>query len=172
MHDVNPIVAQLQKAHSSFIAACGEIPEDRWKSSPGNGAWSAGEVVAHLTQVEGRICSAVTKIVREAAVPVPLWKRLHLPVALAENRGFKVKTPIPLDPLLIKEKTPMLAELTRQRDHSVALLLSNGRKDLSAYRMPHPFFGSLNFYDWFRMLAFHEIRHTKQIREIVVSFRR
>ena len=172
MHDVNPIVAQLQKAHSSFIAACGEIPEERWKSSPGKGAWSAGEVVAHLTQVEEKISSAVTKIVREAAVPVPLWKRLHFPVALAENSGFKLKTPVPLDPLLVREKTQMLVEFTRQRNHSVALLLSNGRKDLSVYRMPHPFLGSLNFYDWFRMLAFHEIRHTKQIRRIVASFPR
>jgi hypothetical protein len=162
----------LQKAHACFIAACDVVPSDRWRSGPGNGAWTAGEVAAHLIQVEERITGAVTKIVREPPLPAPLWKRLHLPVRLAEHRVFKVKSPVPLDSLLVNDKSQMLAEFTRQRNNSVALLLSNGRKDLSAYRMAHPFFGSLHFYDWFRMLAYHETRHTKQIQEIVESFRR
>ena len=172
MHDVNPIVTHLKKAHADFIAACQEVPQNRWRNSPGGGAWSAGEVVAHLIQVEQRITSEAAKMLREAPRPVPFWKRLHLPVSLAENRGIKAKTPVPLDPAMVKEKDEMLAKFTGQRDRSVAMLLSNGRTDLSAYRMPHPFFGSLHFYDWFRMLAYHETRHGKQIREIVGSFRK
>ncbi len=172
MHDVNPIVAHLKKAHAGFIAACHEIPGDRWRSSPGGGAWSAAEVVAHLMQVEQAVSARAAKILREAPQPVSFWKRLHLPVRLAESRGFKAKTPIPLDSTLVREREEMLGKFTGQRERTVALLLSNGRTDLSAYRMPHPFFGSLHFYDWFRLLGHHQIRHTKQIREIVESFRR
>jgi hypothetical protein len=172
VHDVNPIVAHLKKAHAEFVAACHEIPKNRWRNSPGNGAWSAGEVVAHLIQVEQRITSEAAKILREAPKPVSFWKRLHLPVSLAENRSFKAKTPVALDAALVKEKDEMLAKFTGQRNQSVALLLSNGGRDLSAYRMPHPFFGSLHFYDWFRLLAHHETRHRKQIREIGQAFRR
>ena len=171
MHDVNPIVEHLKKAHADFIAACREIPNDRWRSSPGNGAWSAAEVVAHLMQVEETVTSGAKKILREAPRPVSFWKRIHLPVSLAENRGFKVKSPVALDSSQVREKEEMLAKFTGLREHTVALLLSNGRTDLSAYRMPHPFFGSLHFYDWFKMLAHHETRHGKQIREIVKSFR-
>jgi len=172
MHDVAPIVAHLKKAHVDFVAVCREIPENRWRNSPGDSAWSAAEVVAHLMQVEQSVASGASKLLREAAQPVAFWRRLHLPVSLAEFRGFKAKTPIPLDSALVKGKDEMLAEFTGKRDHSVALLLSNAGRDLSAYRMPHPFFGSLYFYDWFRMLAYHESRHAKQIREIVDSFRK
>lgn len=172
MHDVTPIVAHLKKAHADFIAACQDIPQNRWRSSPGYTAWSAAEVVAHLMQVEQSVASGATRLLREAPQPVSFWKRLHLPVSLAEFRGFKAKTPIPLDSALVKEKDDMLAEFTGKRDRSVALLLSNGGRDLSAYRMPHPFFGSLNFYEWFRLLAHHETRHRKQIREIIEAFRK
>jgi hypothetical protein len=172
MHDLTAIVDHLKKAHVDFVAACNEIPQNRWRNSPGNSAWSAAEIVAHLMQVEQTVAGNATKILREAPQPVSFWKRLHLPVSLAEFRGYKAKTPIPLDSSLVKEKDEMLAEFTGKRDHSVALLLSNGGRDLSAYRMPHPFFGSLHFYDWFRMLAYHETRHMKQIREIVESFRK
>lgn len=172
MHDVNPIVTHLKKAHAEFVAACHEIPQNRWRSSPGGSAWSASEIVAHLMQVEQAVSANAAKILREAPQPVSFWKRLHLPVSLAENRSFKAKTPVPLDAALVKEKDEMLAKFTGLREHSVALLLSNGRSDLSAYRMPHPFFGSLHFYDWFRMLAYHESRHRKQILEIVDSFRK
>jgi hypothetical protein len=172
VHDVNPIVAHLKKAHADFLAACNEIPQNRWRSSPGGGAWSAAEVVAHLTQVEQAVTGGAAKILREAPRPVPSWKRLHLPVSLAQNRGFKVKSPIPVDVSLVREKDEMLAKFSGQRDHTVTLLLSNAGRDLSAYRMPHPFFGSLHFYDWFRVLGYHETRHTKQIREIVESFRK
>jgi len=39
-------------------------------------------------------------------------------------------------------------------------------RDLSKYRMPHPFLGILNMYEWFQLIASHEIRHSKQMREI------
>jgi hypothetical protein len=172
MQDVGPIAELLKKSHADMIASCHEIPENRWRSSPGNGAWSAAEIVVHLTMVEDKVASTMEKMLREAPVPVKWWKRFHLPVSLAENRGIKRKTPIPLDASLVKEKAEALEKLNQRRNHSMALLLANGRRDLSGYRFSHPFLGSLNFYDWFRMLGHHQVRHTKQIREIVESFRK
>jgi hydroxymethylpyrimidine/phosphomethylpyrimidine kinase len=42
-------------------------------------------------------------------------------------------------------------------------------RDLSKYLMPHPFLGTLNAYEWFEMIASHELRHTKQMKEIATS---
>ncbi len=64
----------------------------------------------------------------------------------------------------------MLSRLAELRLRTLALLEGNRNRELGAYRWPHPFFGSLNFYDWFNVMAYHEARHTKQIREIVDSF--
>lgn len=111
MRDLTPIVEHLNATRAALVVAAERIPEGRWKESPRPGAWSAGEVVAHLTMVEERVIEGATKVVRAAPVPVPLWKRAHLPVRLGEWRGFRVKTPIPLDPALVAERQPMLARL-------------------------------------------------------------
>ena len=122
--------------------------------------------------VEGAITDGTARLVRAAPRPVPHWKRLHLPVWLAEWRGVRAKTPIPLDPSLLDEKEAMLARLADRRRRTLALLAEHGHRELSAYRWKHPFFGSLNYYSWFKMIAHHEARHTKQIREIVEAFRK
>jgi len=57
------------------------------------------------------------------------------------------------DKLLHAERTLAFIEETRDRD-------------LSKYSMPHPFLGTLNAYEWLQFIASHEIRHTKQMREI------
>ncbi len=63
----------------------------------------------------------------------------------------------------------MLARLQEVREKTLAFMNETRECDLSAYRWPHPFFGSLNLYDWFRTIAHHEVRHTKQIREIIAA---
>jgi DinB superfamily len=105
-------------------------------------------------------------------VAIPLWKRAHLPVWLAEWRGFRAKTPVPLDQSLVGDKQPMLDNLMALRLGTLEFIEANRNRDLSPYRFPHPFFGSLNVYDWFRMIAHHEARHTQQLREIVEFFQR
>jgi hypothetical protein len=170
MRNLTPIVEHLNATRAALLATAGRIPEGRWKESPRPGAWSAGEVVAHLTMVEERVIEGAAKVVRAAPVPVPLWKRAHLPVPLAEWRGFRVKTPIPLDPTFVAERQSMLARLGQVRERTIGFIETNRGRDLGVYRFPHPFFGSLNVYDWMQMIAYHDARHTKQIREIIEIF--
>ena len=66
----------------------------------------------------------------------------------------------------------MLVGLAELRRGTLALLEEHRGRELSAYRWKHPFFGSLNYYSWFKMIAHHEARHTKQLREIAKSFQK
>jgi hypothetical protein len=170
MRDVTRIIQRLNSIRTRLESAAHSVPPDLWRKPPRPSAWSAAEVTAHLTMVEGAITEGAIKLLRGGPRSVPLWKRLHLPVWLAGWRGIRVKTPIPLDPTLLAEKEVMLARLAGLRQRTLALLEENRDRDLSAYRRPHPFFGSLNLYQWFEVVAYHEARHTKQIREIVESF--
>lgn len=170
MRDVTPIIQRLNSVRARLESAAHSVPPDLWRKTPRPSAWSAAEVIAHLTMVEGAITEGAIKLLRGGPRSVSLWKRFHLPVWLAEWRGIRVKTPIPLDLTLLAEKEAMLARLAGLRHRTLALLEENRDRDLSAYRRPHPFFGSLNFYQWFEVVAHHEARHTKQIREIVESF--
>jgi hypothetical protein len=55
----------------------------------------------------------------------------------------------------------MLAELRNIRERSLAFLAETEGRDLREYRRPHPFPGMLNTYEWFAMIASHEVRQTK-----------
>jgi hypothetical protein len=168
---IEPIFEHLERIHAEYNAAAQTVPKDRWRDSPAAGAWSAGEVTAHLMMAEETILGAVKEMLQKPPFPTPLLKRFHVPLPLSAWRGRKVKTPIPLDANLVFEKLTALEKLTVTRNATIKFIESTRGRDLSAYRYPHPFLGSLNAYDWFRVIGYHELRHARQIREIVESFR-
>jgi hypothetical protein len=160
------IAARLDLAQRAFLTAADGVPPDLWRARPPDGGWSAGEVVAHLCQVERTILTGADRLIREPAKPVPFLRRFHVPLALVEVRLLRRKTPIPLDPQLVQHKEAMLADLRALRERTLAFLDETRDRDLSPYYWPHPFLGMLNLYSWFEMIAAHQIRHSKQVRQI------
>jgi hypothetical protein len=170
MKDVAAIVELLNRAHLDLLEACEEVPSTRWMKAPGKGRWSAGEVVAHLTMVEAAVLTGTREILSHKPGRHSVWKKLHIPVYFTSWRGIKRKTPVPLDSALVKVREEALEDYSSARNRTLKLLAQHSSRDLAPFRRTHPFLGSLNLYDWMRMLAYHEIRHTKQIREIGKSF--
>lgn len=158
---------RLERSRAALLAATEAVAAESWRKRPAANRWSAAEVIAHLVMVETAIQKGLTKILGSEPQPVPFWRRLHIPPKLSEYRLLKAETPIPLDSSLVGEKETMLEEFRALRERTLALLEGNRDRDLSRWRFPHPFFGSLNGWTWFRVIASHEVRHTKQIREIV-----
>ena len=142
------------------------------ENEPGRRAWSAAEIVAHLIMVERAIIANADRIVQKTPKRVAMLKRFHLPMAFVEARLVRRKTPIPLDPELVREKEAMLAGLREVRERTLAFIDETRARDLSAYRWPHPFLGSLNMYSWLHMIAAYEIRDEKQMRKIVTCYRK
>jgi len=87
-----------------------------------------------------------------------------------ESEGF-VPSLIP-DPKFAHRDLPTAWLSVTGREGTLAFIQSTRGQDLSAYRLPHPFLGSLNIYDWFRTIAYHDLRHAKQIREVVETIHR
>ncbi len=169
MPDIDSILARLNQTRANLLAVVEPIPSDRWCKAPLKGGWSAAEVIAHLTMVEQAILDGAERGLAKEPRHVPLWKRLHIPPVMAEWRFPKARTPIPLDPALLDAKQPMLDRFAAQRRRTLAFIEANRNRDLSRWRHTHPFFGSLNLYTWFKTIYHHEIRHTKQLREIARS---
>lgn len=161
------ISENLVRAEAEFLRVADAVPADHWKTCPGEGRWSAGELVCHLIQVERTIIKNAGKLLEHAPKPLPLSKRFHLPMLLVESRLISLQTPIPLDLSLICEKDEMLAELREVRQQTRAFLEERTKgKNLRKYHMPHPFLGTLNLCEWFQMIASHQVRHAKQMQEI------
>ena len=115
---------------------------------------------------------AAERIFRKQPKQIPMLKRFRLPFALVEKRLVRIKTPVPVDPQLLRTKEAMLVELRDVRDCTLALMAKTTSRDLSVYEWRHPFLGSLNAYEWFSFLGSHQIRHEKQMREIAASLPR
>jgi DinB family protein len=170
MASIEAIVAKLAKAQQGFLRAPDAVAAEEWKISPGNGTWSASELVAHLIMLERFILGTADKMMQKPPLSVTFYKRLHLPLALVEARLIRRKTPIPFSPELIRRKEEMLGELREVRARTLVFLDETGNRDLSAYGWRHPFVGRLNFYQWFAFIGSHQIRHTKQMQEIAANF--
>src|SRR5271165_2873033 len=166
MASLEAIREKLGRAQTGFFRAADAIASEHWQRKPSAEEWSAAELVAHLVTVERAILGGADRITQKIPKQVPFLKRLHLPLWLVESRVVRRKSPIPLDHGLLADKEEMLAELRGARERTLAFLEETKSRDLSAYRWPHAFLGMLNVYEWIEMIAAHQIRHTKQIKEI------
>lgn len=172
MRDVAAIRSHIERCRARLVAAADEVPADKWRQAPAPGCWSAAEVVAHVGQVEKAIIDGARKLLAEPPRRFSLWSRIHPPVSLVQWRGVKRQSPIPMDASLLGERESMLAQLAAGRANTMALLEENRERDLSAWRWRHPFFGPLSYYEWMQTLGYHDLRHAKQIREIVDSLQK
>ena len=163
------ILENLARAEKQFLAATDAVPANQWQTCPAEGRWSAAELVCHLIQVETAIVKNAGKVLQRPPQPRPLSKRFHFPMALVESRLIPRKTPIPLDPALLGEKDKMLAQLREVRERTKVFIEEAQAKDLGKYHMPHPFLGTVNLYQWLQVIASHQVRHSKQMREIAAS---
>jgi hypothetical protein len=163
------IVENLDDAQVCLLRVADGVRAEQWKTIPGEGRWSAGEVVCHLIIIEKAILRSTDKLLQEPPKIPPFYKRWHIPMTIVESRMIRRKTPIPIDSEMVRGKEEMLAELREVRERTLAFIEETMERDLSRYHMPHPFLGTLNAYEWFQLIASHEIRHTKQMKEIAAS---
>lgn len=172
MTNLDPVLELLSDTRSRFIAITREFPTERWRESPGNGGWSAGEIVAHTIQVEESIIAASRKALKKPPYPVAFLKRFHIPLALAASRVRKLKSPIPIDANRIPDPADYLEAISSTRRGTIEFVEQNRSQELRSWTFPHPAFGPLTIYDWLRLIGYHELRHAKQIREVAEIFHR
>jgi uncharacterized damage-inducible protein DinB len=172
MQNLESILGLLSDNRTQFVAIVDKFPTERWRESPGNGAWSAGEIVAHTMQVEESIIAAAGNTLKKPPYTVPFMKRFHLPLSLVSSRSRKFKSPIPIDANRVPERSNYSTAITACRRGTLEFIDEHRTENLKPWTFPHPAFGPLNLYEWFRLIAYHELRHAKQIREVAEIFHR
>lgn len=167
MDKIQPILQKLTRAQAQFLQPADAIAAAQWLEQPKAGGWSAGELAAHLCDVERGVLGYADRVIRKSPRPVPFYKRLHVPPLIVERRIVKRKAPTVIRPSTnLGDKESMLAELRGVRERTRAFLQETLHRDLSAYVWRHPFLGNLNFYNWIAFVGAHQIRHAKQMWEI------
>jgi uncharacterized damage-inducible protein DinB len=163
---LDSVIACMAKAHRALLSAADTVAPDEWKTRPGEDRWSAAELVGHLVMVERAVIGKADRAVQHPPKRVSLLQRIHIPMALVERRWIRRKAPTALEPGTLREKEVMLAELRTVRERSLAFLEETRGRNLREYCWKHPALGTLNTYEWMQFIASHEVRHTKQMREI------
>lgn len=167
MPKLDSIRANLLRAQSVYLTAADAVPLTHWQTRASDISWSASEVTAHLCQVETSIIANSKRILRHEPRPVPLTKRLHFPLFMINYRVRRFRSPLPIDGSLLGEKDAQLGDLRSVRDRTLAFLDETKSRDLAPYCFPHPFLGMFSIYNWLDLIARHQIRHSKQVHEIV-----
>jgi len=167
-----PILEKLARAQRRMLGTADEVPADQWRTRPRGGGWSAAEIIAHLIMVERSVVGSADRVVQHPPRKFSRLQRLHFPLLLVEARVVKRQSPLPVEPEMLSEKETMLAELRGVRERMLAFIDETKERNLAVYRWKHPFLGSLSAYEWFEMVARHELRHVKQMREIAVGYRK
>jgi uncharacterized damage-inducible protein DinB len=157
------------KTRTGLLSAADAVAAEEWKTRPGDGRWSAAELVAHLILVERGVIGKADRVAQHPPKRVSLLKRIHIPMALVERRWIRRKSPVPIEAGMVRDKEAMLAELRTVRERSLAFLEETRGRNLREYYWKHPALGTLNTYEWMKFIASHEVRHTKQMKEISAS---
>ena len=108
---LDSLIASMTNTQAGFLRAADAVPAKEWRTRPSEGRWSAAELVAHLMMVERAVIGKADRVAQKPPKHVPLFKRIHLPMALVESRLIRRKSPVPIDTAMLQGKEVMLAEL-------------------------------------------------------------
>lgn len=153
-----------------FVQALPESAYDKRLSSDG---WTSAEILEHLALIEdsiGRLITRMSKQIRADGHPADADTSSILGMLdafRADDNHRKLVAPEPYRPTGTMTVQQSLVKLEDVRARVLSAVESAHDVDLSKASFPHPFFGPLTGYQWLVLIAQHELRHLKQMKEIL-----
>lgn len=135
------------------------------------GEWSIADILEHLVLAETGTSKVIRKMLKENAgklPPYPADDRVLTMRETGRSRERMTEAPEVAHPKgsLGKEGILRLAGQTREATRASLEMLAGA--DPRSAEFPHPFFGSMNLYEWpHRIILEHEREHHPQIERIL-----
>lgn len=158
---------RLDAVHQQLASTVSAVDPALLSQRPAENEWSITEVVEHLCLVEGAVMGYVKSKLHEPPVQVSFLKKF-LPMRIVSLRVKRLQAPKIVQP---SQNLPSMDELLKKYDTIRAdtkeVCIKEGRERLSGVCFKHPYFGDMDGAATVSMIAYHEQRHLKQIREIL-----
>lgn len=169
---IEELLEHLDETRAALTDAVAHVAPMHRGARPVSGGWSAGEVLDHVHRVESSYTRLLTKRVGDARA------RGHedetetssilgtVDSRMLTDRSRRIEAPglvVPREGATVEEG---LAALEGSRAALRAALVDASGLALGTITHQHPFFGTLNMYQWGVVLGFHDLRHAEQIREL------
>jgi len=168
-------LAELEAARTRLLAA---IEAGRAQSDcvPPEGGWSVAEIAYHLHLAESATARGLGKRLASSERGKPAnearlleeWERIR---SMVGRRTGRVQAPARVVP----ENSPSLertVELLGESRHALLQVLEGASyNDLLSIDLPHPLqaIGLLAGASWLSVTAYHDLRHTEQVRETIAK---
>ena len=163
-------VLDLDASLEKFLQCVKDFTPEQWKFKPAADRWSPAESAEHVAFVEDRVYHRITgKSLQEPPDPE---KRKTLPhrdmkvMELGYSRERNLQAPEPVQP---SGRWSVPDELLRNLQTFRARtkdFVRTTEADLRTHYLDHPFFGTLDTYQWILLISAHMRRHTSQIEEV------
>jgi hypothetical protein len=142
------------------------LDRDRYNQRPAENEWSVAEIVHHLCLVEERVIAELEKALLGERQSVGLLQRF-IPISIVGSRLIRVQAPRAVIPTNPPEKDATLEKFEAARKRLKELCLAQGKEKLKQAVVKHPFLGNIHGATAVSMVGYHELRHYKQIRELL-----
>ena len=165
-------VKMLLDSQKEFLSYVEKLTDEQWNARPTPFKWTVGETAEHIALSEGLLFGAME---RALATPInPDWetktagKEKILDNLLAARQG-RAQAPEPIQPLKRKMSRAEIMTLFKEGRAKTMKFIETTDLPLKAHTLDHPFavFGTLNAYQWLLYIPAHNLRHNKQIAEVM-----
>ncbi len=163
---MNKTLRRLDSIHSRLVDTITPIEDPLFSRSPANNEWSIAEIVHHLCLVEERV---IKELETELANPPQRigFLRKFIPTSIVASRLLRVKAPSGVNPLNPPARAEVIANYDGARSRLKELCSTHGRNRLKQVIFKHPFLGKIDGIATISFIGYHELRHYKQIREVI-----
>lgn len=166
-------LAQLEKARNELLREIENCGAQAPHAAAETGRWSIPEIVYHLHLTEKRVLKGLRRNLdsgpRQERMSEEMlraeWERVRSLVGIRQAKQTAPPSVVPSNVHGLRETVDLLKQ---SRLELLEALRHLSLDELASISMPHPFpaIGTLTGAGWLSVIAFHEVRHAEQLREI------
>jgi hypothetical protein len=168
---MNRSLRRLDSVHQRLLDTVSPLQVEIFSRRPSRDEWSVAEIVQHLLLVEERVIKDLQLAIAREPQHVGFLKRL-IPTSIVSSRLLRVKAPKAVNPISVLDKAEAIENYNRARSSLKQLCASHGSNRFRKLVFKHPFLGNIDGVATVSFLGYHELRHYKQIREVLKKLRR
>lgn len=167
------VVKLLRESQKETLDLVSSISDEQWKWKPAPNRWSVGECVEHIMLSEGLLRVKMEEAL--AGAPNPDWqaktagKTEFLLKVMAPRQG-KAEAPESIQPQSKLTRVEVMAKLAQTRAKTLKFAETT-EATMNDHTAEHPFpvFNTLSAYQWLLYIPLHNMRHDKQIQEVMAT---
>jgi hypothetical protein len=164
------LLSKLDQSRAQLMFVIESVDGATLSRKPSPDAWCITQIVQHLILVEGQVLKALLRTAADPHAQKPGMLARMKPVSVVTLRTIKRKAPARVEPRDVPQLSELISNLAGGRKALRDFAVVTGKDGLRNLSFKHPFLGVLDGIGAIKFLRNHEIRHLKQIREVLKGF--